>query len=58
METYTQAEALDPCDFRWPYFRAVLVAESGDFDSAVPIIDHALTLDPEYAPAWLYKGTG
>lgn len=57
MQTYAQAEALDPGDFRWPYFRAVLVAESGDFDSAVPIIDHALTLDPDYVPAWLYKGT-
>lgn len=54
--TYAQAEQLDPTDFRWRYFRAVLIAESGDFESALPVIEAALTLDSEYVPAWLYSG--
>ena len=54
---YAQAEALDPNDVRWPYFQAVLVAESGDFESALPILDRALALDASYVPAWLYQGT-
>lgn len=55
-DTYAQAQALDPGDFRWPYFRAVLVAESGDFEAALKILDEALTLDVGYPPAWLYRG--
>lgn len=54
--TYAQAGQLDPQDFRWRYFRAVLVAESGDFERALPLIEEALELDPEYVPAWLYRG--
>ena len=54
--TYAQAAQLDPEDFRWRYFRAVLVAESGDFESALPLIEEALALDSGYVPAWLYRG--
>lgn len=53
---YAQAEQLDPTDFRWPYFRAVLTAEAGDFERAMPIIESAVALDSEYVPAWLYMG--
>ena len=53
---YAQAGELDPTDFRWPYFRAVLTAEAGDFERAMPIIDAAVALDSEYVPAWLYMG--
>ena len=53
---YAQAEQLDPTDFRWPYFRAVLTAEAGDFERAMPIIEAAVALDSEYVPAWLYMG--
>lgn len=56
-ETYAQAGLLAPEDFRWPYFRSVLVAESGDFEGALAIMDTALALDAEYVPAWLYRGT-
>ncbi len=56
MATYAQAEALDPQDFRWRYFGALLVAESGDFESALPMIEGALALDSGYVPAWLYRG--
>ncbi len=54
---YAQAEALDPDDVRWPYFQAVLAAQGGDFESALPILDRALALDANYVPAWLYQGT-
>ena len=53
---YAQAEQLDPTDFRWPYFRAVLTAEAGDFERAMPIIESAVALDSGYVPAWLYMG--
>ena len=56
-QTYAQAETLDPDDVRWPYFQAVLVAESGDFEGALPVLDRALALDETYVPAWLYRGT-
>lgn len=56
-QTYAQAETLDLGDVRWPYFQAVLMAESGDFESALPILDRALALDETYVPAWLYRGT-
>ena len=56
-EVYAQAQALSGEDFRWPYFRAVLVAESGEFEAALPLVERALALDREYVPAWLYLGT-
>lgn len=54
--TYRQAESLDPADFRWPYFRAHLVAEDGDYGRALDILDYALAVDADYAPAWLWRG--
>ena len=55
-QTYAQTQQLDPTDFRWPYFRAVLVAESGDYEGALAVLDEALALDADYPPAWLYRG--
>ena len=55
-DMYAQAEALDGKDFRWPYFRAVLVAESGDIEAALPHLDRAIAIDASYVPAWLYRG--
>ena len=53
---YQQAEALDAGDFRWPYFRALLLAETGDPGSALSCLDRAIAIDAEYVPAWLYRG--
>lgn len=55
--TYEQAESLDPTDFRWPYFRARLVAEDGDYERALDLLDRALAIDAGYAPAWLWRGS-
>ena len=54
--TYEQAEILDPDDFRWPYFRALLIAETGALEQAIKTLERALTIDPDYAPAWLWRG--
>lgn len=54
--TYRQAQSLDPKDFRWPYFAAHLVAEDGDYEQALERLDHALAVDADYAPAWLWRG--
>ena len=53
---YEQAEALDPRDFRWPYFRAMLLAEFGDSEAALGAVATAIAIDDGYVPAWLYRG--
>ena len=54
--TYQQAESLDPTDFTWPYLRAHLVAEDGDYGRALDLLARALAVDADYAPAWLWRG--
>ncbi len=54
---YRQAEALDPGEFRWPYFLALLAAGQGKPQAALESLDRALALDPDYAPAWLWKAS-
>jgi tetratricopeptide (TPR) repeat protein len=56
LATYAQAEALDPNDFRWPYFSALLVAETGEYDLALLALDRALAIDADYPPALLSQG--
>jgi len=55
--TYQQASRLDPDDLRWPYFHAHLVAEDGEYERALEILDQALEVDAGYAPAWLSRGS-
>ena len=57
LATYAQAESLDPRDFRWPYFRAQLIAERGRYEAALATLDRALGIDVDYAPAWLWRGS-
>lgn len=54
---YAQAGALDPQDFRWPYFRAMLLAELGDAEAALPVMAAAIAIDDGYVPAWLHRGS-
>ncbi|MDE0660415.1 MAG: tetratricopeptide repeat protein [Gammaproteobacteria bacterium] len=54
---YRQAEALDPREFRWPYFLALLAAGQGNPEAALDSLDRALALDADYAPAWLWKAS-
>ena len=55
--TYGQAEALDPSDFRWPYFSAQLVAETGEHEQALEVLQRAQAIDANYPPAWLWRGS-
>ncbi len=55
--TYEQAEALDPTDFRWPYFRAQLIAETGEYERALEVLGRAIQIDAGYVPARLSQGT-
>ena len=55
--TYGQARALDPGDFRWPYFSALLKGRLGLHQAALDDLGRALEIDPDYAPAWLWRGT-
>ena len=57
LATYAQAEALDPDDFRWPYFSAHLLATYDEHAEALETLARALSIDADYAPAWLWQGT-
>ena len=57
LATYAQAEALDPDDFRWPYFSAHLLAANDEHAKALKTLGRAVSIDADYAPAWLWQGT-
>ena len=57
LAAYQHAESLDPSDFRWPYFRALLLAQEGDHGGALLGLERAIAIDADYAPAWLWRGT-
>ena len=56
LATYAQAGALDPDEFSWPYFRALLLAKNGDLSAAVDQLDRAIDIDADYVPTWLWRG--
>lgn len=55
--TYAQAAALDPEEFRWPYFSALLKGRHGLHQAALDDLERAVEIDAGYAPAWLWRGT-
>ena len=57
LATYAQAETLDPDDFRWPYFSAHLLAANDEHEQALEVLERALSIDADYASAWLWQGT-
>ena len=56
LESYAQADALDGDAFEWPYLQAILLQQQAHFDEALERMDRALQIDPDYAPAWLWRG--
>ena len=56
LDSYAQAEALDGSAFEWPYLQAILLQQQARFDEALERMDRALEIDPDYAPAWLWRG--
>lgn len=57
LESYRQAEALDPDEPRWSYYRAMLEALLGDPAAAVETMGRSIRLDPDYLPAYLHRAT-
>jgi tetratricopeptide (TPR) repeat protein len=45
---YRNAMALDPGQFRWPYYAGYLALESGRLEEALDLLGRARGLDPEY----------
>lgn len=52
---YEEASKLDPKEFRWPYFHAILLEESGS-NKAMPWFERALQIQPDYAPLLVRVG--
>ena len=54
---YGQAAVLEPDEFNWPYFRALLQARvDTDYEGALASLDAAIAIDDGYVPAWLSRG--
>lgn len=53
---YEQAVLLDPQDFSWWYFGALIEKKQGDFDAALAKVQRAIAIDPGYVPAYLHQG--
>ena len=56
VEAYEQARALDPYEFQWSYFGALMSSGVGDYDAAIEKINWAVHVDDSYIPAWLSRG--
>lgn len=56
LESYRQAHALAPDDARWPYLRALLLAETGENGEALRTMRDALAVDASYVPGLLWVG--
>lgn len=55
LEHYARAAALDPTDFRWPYYRAMCLVEAG-LPGAVDDFERAAALLPGYPPLAVRQG--
>ena len=56
LATYSQAAVLDPDEFSWPYFEALLLGKNGDLPAALASLGQSIAIDQEYVPAWLWQG--
>jgi tetratricopeptide (TPR) repeat protein len=56
VRSYTNAMLVEPDEPRWPYMKALLLAEQGDTAKARTLFQAALTLAPEIAPIHVQLG--
>ena len=56
LATYAQAAVLEPEEFSWPYFEALLLGKNGDLPAALGSLEQSIAIDDEYVPAWLWRG--
>ncbi|RPI29552.1 MAG: tetratricopeptide repeat protein [Acidobacteria bacterium] len=53
---YRIAARLDPADYRWIYYQALVKEESGQAEGQFDLLKKTLQLRPDYAPAFLKQG--
>jgi tetratricopeptide (TPR) repeat protein len=56
VNSYRHAERLAPEDYRWAHLLGSVLQSVGDADRARKRFRRVVTLEPRYAPAWVYLG--
>ena len=56
VNSYRHAETLSPEDYRWAHLLGSVLQSVGDADRARKRFRRVVTLEPRYAPAWVYLG--
>lgn len=55
--SYQQAELLQQNEARWPYYRALIVADRAQLKEALQVLERSIEIDATYPPAWMWRGT-
>jgi tetratricopeptide (TPR) repeat protein len=55
-QCYALGEALDPGDWRWPYYAALIQKELGASTAAADCLRRVTALNPDFTPAWFRLG--
>jgi len=53
---YVAASDLDSANWRWPYFRTMILTERGGGDALVAMLRNIVKAGPQFGPAWLRLG--
>ena len=53
---YLRAATLDPDNWRWPYSRALILAERGGGETLLTLLRQLVTQAPRFGPVWLRLG--
>jgi tetratricopeptide (TPR) repeat protein len=53
---YVIASDLDSANWRWPYFRTIILTERGGGDALVAMLHDIVKAAPQFGPAWLRLG--
>jgi tetratricopeptide (TPR) repeat protein len=55
-QCYEGLRHVEPLNARWPHLQAILLADFGRLEEALPLRERAVALAPDYLPAWLRLG--
>lgn len=53
---YSTVRQLDPANWKWAYFQALIHAERGGGDTLIEALQRIVRQEPGYSPAWLRLG--
>ena len=56
MACYLIAARFSPDDYRWDYYRAVLLEEKGEYSQAISLLQKVTGSNPDYVHAWARLG--